>query len=109
MSDYDPDDDLKTAEIAELRQKVFELESQLVHRHHFSALEIEKFSKDRCAGSGVILSIVCLGGRPKMDPICISGGLSSATIAHLQKDIRTSYIHRTELTPKGLKVTVEDV
>lgn len=106
MSD---EDILKTAQIAELREKVAELESQLVHRHHFATLELEKFTIEKCMGSGVIISIVALGGKPKMDPICISNGLSDATIAHLQKDIRRSFIKRTEFVPKGLKVTIEDV
>lgn len=75
----------------DLERKVRELEAQLVHRCHFASLNIEKAGTKHLAASGVIISLVVLGGREIIEPVCIRDGLSEETIAALKSDFARSY------------------
>jgi hypothetical protein len=83
----------------ELERKVFELESQLVHRCHFASRSIDKAGTKKLMGSGVIISLVVLGGREIIEPLCIRDGLSDETIAALKADFARSYEIATMLKP----------
>jgi hypothetical protein len=83
----------------ELERKVFELESQLVHRHHFATRSIDKAGTKKFMGSGVIISLVGLGGREIIEPLCIRDGLSDETIAALKADFARSYEIATMFKP----------
>ena len=85
--------------IAKLERENMELKAQLVFRHHFASRELDKFTIDRMTGSCVIVSMVALGGKTKMDPIAIRDGLSDETIASLKKDIQRSYDSAVEFKP----------
>lgn len=83
----------------ELRQKILELEAQLVHRYHFAARTIDKAGTKSLIGSGVIISLVALGGREIIEPVCIRDGLSDETIAAIKADIARSYEIATMFKP----------
>lgn len=85
----------------DLRRKVAELESQLVHLHHFADATISKAGTSHMMGSGVIVSLTALGGRQIIEPIMIRDGLSDETIAALRADIVRSYATATAFKPKG--------
>ena len=75
----------------EMERKIRELEAQLTHRCHFAARNIDKAGIKSLTGSGVILSLVTLGGREIIEPVCIRDGLSDETIASLKADFVRSY------------------
>jgi hypothetical protein len=75
----------------DLERKVRELEAQLVHRCHFASRTIEKAGTQHLGASGVIISLVALGGREIIEPVCIRDGLSAETIAALKSDFARSY------------------
>lgn len=83
----------------EMERKIRELEAQLVHRHHFAARTIDKAGVKSLTGSGVILSLVTLGGREIIEPVCIRDGLSDETIAALKADFVRSYEIATMFKP----------
>lgn len=92
---------MKSSSSEELKRKIRELEAQLIHRHYFASVSIDKATGDRLKGSGVIISMIELGGRVIIEPVCINNGLSAETIAALRRDIARSYDYATELKPKG--------
>ena len=63
-----------------MERKIRELEAQLVHRHHFAVRTIDKAGIKSLTGSGVILSLVTLGGSEIIEPVCIRDGLSDIEI-----------------------------
>lgn len=83
----------------ELERKIRELEAQLVHRCHFASRTIDKAGTKSLTGSGVILSLVTLGGREIIEPVCIRDGLSDETIAALKADFSRSYEIATMFKP----------
>lgn len=83
----------------ELERKIFDLESQLVHRCHFASRSIDKAGTKHLIGSGVIISLVVLGGREIIEPLCIRDGLSDETIAAIKADIARSYEIATMFKP----------
>lgn len=83
----------------ELERKVFELESQLAHRCHFASRSIDKAGTKNIMGSGVIISLVVLGGREIIEPVCIRDGLSDETIAAIKADLARSYEIATMFKP----------
>ena len=87
--------------IEELENKLRSAEAYQVHKLHFASYALDKVSTDRMGGSGVIISITSLNGKPIVDPTVISDGLSPETIAALQADMRRSFEERMELKPKG--------
>ena len=87
--------------IEELENKLRSAEAYQVHRLHFASYALDKISTDKMGGSGVIISITTLNGKPIVDPTVVSGGLSLETIAALQADMRRSFEKRMELQPKG--------
>ena len=92
---------LQNQRIEELENKLRSAEAYQVHKLHFASYALDKISTDKMCGSGVIISITSLGGKPIVDPTVISDGLSPETIAALQADMRRSFENRTELKPKG--------
>ena len=87
--------------IEELENKLRSAEAYQAHKLHFASYALDKISTDRMGGSGVIISITYLSGKPIVDPTVISDGLSPETIAALQADMRRSFEERVELKPKG--------
>lgn len=83
----------------EMERKIRELEAQLTHRCHFAARTIDKAGIKSLTGSGVILSLVTLGGREIIEPVCIRDGLSDETIAALKADFVRSYEIATMFKP----------
>lgn len=83
----------------EMERKIRELEAQLTHRCHFAARTIDKAGIKSLIGSGVILSLVTLGGREIIEPVCIRDGLSDETIAALKADFVRSYEIATMFKP----------
>lgn len=83
----------------EMKQKIRELEAQLVHRYHFASRTIDKAGTKNLVGSGVIISLVMLGGREIIEPLCIRDGLSDETIAALKADFARSYEIATMFKP----------
>lgn len=83
----------------ELERKVRELESQLVHQYHSANRSIEKAGIKMLTGSGAVISIVALGGREIIAPVCIRDGLSPETIAALKADFARSYDLATMFKP----------
>jgi hypothetical protein len=74
---------------AELRRKVFELETQIASRCKAALREIPQFESN-VFGSGVILQLTVLGGRA-LPPVCIRDGLSRESVIALSADIERSY------------------
>ena len=87
--------------IEELENKLRSAEAYQVHKLHFASYALDKISTDKMGGSGVIISITYLNGKPIVDPTAISDGLSPETVAALQADMRRSFEKRMELKPKG--------
>ena len=83
----------------DLERKVRELEAQLVHRCHFASRTIDKAGTNSLTGSGVIISLVTLGGREIIEPVCIRDGLSDETITALKADFVRSYEIATMFKP----------
>ena len=99
----------KASTIAVQNQRIEELENKLrsaeayqVHKLHFASYALDKISTDKMFGSGVIISITNLSGKPIVDPTVVSDGLSPETIAALQADMRRSFEKQMELKPKGM-------
>ena len=88
--------------IAELENELRSAKAYQVHELHFASYALDKLSTDLMCGSGVIISITSLSGKPLVEPTVISDGLSLETIAALQADMRRSFEKRTELKPKGM-------
>ena len=87
--------------IAELENKLRSAEAYQVHKLHFASYALDKLGTDLMYGSGVIINITSLSGKPIVDPTVISDGLSPETIAALQADMRRSFEKLTEFKPKG--------
>ena len=83
----------------QLQRKILELEAQLTHRCHFAVRAIDKAGVKSLTGSGVIISLVTLGGREIIEPVCIRDGLSDETIAALKADFARSYETATMFKP----------
>lgn len=79
--------------------KVSEAESSQIHNYHFASNEILKLTKDRFAGSAVILAIHSLSGKPIVKPVSISGGFSNKMINCLLDELQATFDHKCELKP----------
>jgi len=73
-----------------LKQKVIDLEAQMIHRYAFACKEIEKAGNVLTA-SAAVLSITALGGKEIVAPVAIRDGLSIETIEAIKKDLQRSY------------------
>ena len=91
----------KAQRIAELEQKLEEVEAYHIYRHHFASKALDRFSTDKLMGSGVVLSLTLLGGKELFEPVMICNGLSKETIAALKADLVRSFNYATELKPDG--------
>lgn len=89
----------KTKTRADLQRENMELRAQLAHVYHFAGTEIHK-AGDRLMGSGVLLQLHALGGRELINPVVIRDGLSTDTIAALQRDFARSYEGAIVFKPK---------
>ena len=90
----------KRETVAELRQKVSDLEAQIASRTAWACDEIEG-AGEKLIASAVILEIRALGGRVIVKPVAIRDGLSRETIAAIKADLRRSYALATIKHPKG--------
>lgn len=86
---------------AQLEQKIYELEAQLIHCLHFADATLHKAGSDYLAGSAVIVELTVLGGRKICAPFAIDDGFSKETIDALKADMRRSFARKIELEPKG--------
>lgn len=92
--------DKRIAEYNKLKQKLKEVEAQLIHVYHFADVYLDKAGN--FGGSGVMVELTALGGKGVTPPFVIRGGLSRETIEALRGDIRRSYIEAVEFKPRGL-------
>ena len=83
----------------QLETRVLELEASLASTYHFASKNIAKLSNDYLMGSGIVISITHLGGKPATLPFMIADGFSSETLIALQGDILRSFETATELKP----------
>lgn len=88
-------------ELSEVQRKLRETEAQLIHGYHSADTKIDKASTAHLMGSGVVLSLVVLGGREIFAPVCIRDGLSQSTIDAIKNDLRRSYELAASWKPKG--------
>lgn len=88
-------------ELSEARRKLRETEAQLIHNYHCADAAIDKASTAHLMASGVILSLVAIGGREIVAPVCIRDGLSQPTIDAIKNDLRRSYEMTASRKPKG--------
>lgn len=75
---------------ADLKRQIMELKAQLPVRDTTAYSAIDKAHTDKCLGSGVIVSMVFLGGNFIFEPVLISDGLSQETIDAIKTDLRRS-------------------
>lgn len=92
----------QTQRIEELENKLRSAEAYQIHKLHFASYALDKLITGKMYGSGVIISITSLSGKPLVDPTVISDGFSPETIAALQADMRRSFEKQMELKPKGM-------
>ena len=86
--------------VAELRQRISDLEAQIASRCGYAADEIDG-AGDKLMSSSVILEIRALGGRKIVKPVAIRDGLSRETIEAIKTDLRRSFALATIKQPKG--------
>ena len=85
---------------AVLKRKLTEALAGQAHVYHFAGCELQKLSTDKLMGSGVIITMTVLGGRPGMEPTLIRDGLSPETIAAIKADLKRSYDLAIQFKPK---------
>ena len=83
-----------------LKRKLTEALAGQAHVYHFAGCELQKLSTDRLMGSGVIITMTVLGGRPGMEPTLIRDGLSPETIAAIKADFKRSYDLAIQFKPR---------
>lgn len=76
-----------------------ELKAQLPCYLESAHRDIVKASTNLMMASGVILELRALGGREIITPVMIADGLSDATIAAIQADLKRTYANHQ----RGLK------
>lgn len=84
---------------AELEREILELKAQLPSTYHSSARALFQAAKDKCTGSGVIITIEKLGGGKIVRPTMIKNGLRSKTIESLIEDLRDSFNEAMDFKP----------
>ena len=87
--------------IAELEKQLFVAQASQLHRLHFASIYLDKINANQMRGSGIVLSIHTLSGKPVFEPVMIANGLAPETIAALKADLARSFNYTTELKPKG--------
>jgi hypothetical protein len=80
---------MKRPTYAALQQTVKDLRAQSATSMRIALKDIQK-ADDRLMASACVLHLTALGGRSIIDPVAIVDGLSAATIASIQSDIRRS-------------------
>ena len=78
---------------------VCEFKSSLPFAYHFAGNELLKLSRDNFMGSGVILSVSDLKGKPLLNQVCLKDGFSNKTINTLLDDMQYSYDLATSFEP----------
>lgn len=86
--------------VADLRQRVSDLEAQIASRAAFAFDEVEG-AGEKLMASAAILEIRALGGRQIVAPVAIRDGLSREAISALKADLRRSYELATSKKPKA--------
>lgn len=89
------------AENATLRQKLVAMEAQLDCAYVPAYTALGRAGQDRFMASGLILTLTTLGGKQLVEPVVIKDGLSEASIAALQEDLRQSQIKSRIMTIGG--------
>lgn len=84
-------------QLADAQRRVTELRAQLAGTMG-AAFDAMPKAAD-CHGSAVILTLTALGGREIIQPVAIRDGLSKATIAAIQDDLRRSFEQATLVSP----------
>lgn len=104
-------DELKQMEERELITEVLRLQERLrnlkrdehhasqIHNYHFAGSNLLKLTRQKCMGSGVVLSVCNLAGKSLVDPVTISDGFSDQTINSLLDDLEYTFNLKTELKP----------
>lgn len=85
---------------AVLKRKLTEALAGQAHVYHFAGCELQKLSTDKLMGSGVIITMTVLGGKPGMEPTLIRDGLSPETIAAIKADLKRSYDLAIQFKPR---------
>jgi outer membrane protein TolC len=85
------------ADLAAANQRVHDLRAQLASAIGTAFDALPKAME--CHGSAVILTVTALGGREIVPPVAIRDGLSPATVAAIQKDLRRSFELATLVNP----------
>ena len=80
----------KRMTLKDAKARIRELEAQDVLTYRMAYEQIAKANQTRFMASGVILSLTALGNKELVEPVMIADGLSAATIAAIQDDIRRS-------------------
>ena len=68
-----------------------EASASQIHNYHFASSEVIKLTEERYLGSGIILSICSLSGKPIVKPITLSDGLRVVTINALLDELERTY------------------
>jgi len=85
------------AELATAQRRVMELQAQLASAAGAAFDDMPKAADLK--GSGVILTLVALGGLELVRPVCIRDGLSPASVSALQADLCRSFELATLVNP----------
>lgn len=86
--------------IAELERKLMEAEAAQAHVYHFAKSYIKaNATRQKMAGSGIIVRLNYLGGKEVSSPFMLKDGFSDELIAALVADMQYSYANLTEFKP----------
>ncbi len=86
---------------AELERKLLEAHASSASSHAYACLKIPLAHTDQLTGSGVVLQVTYLGGKPLIDPILIRDGLDQELIEAIQANVRRSHDLALSLPVEG--------
>lgn len=92
----------KAQRIATLERQLKEALAGQVHTYAIAEAGLSKASKQHLMASGVVLTLMVLGGRELFPPTLLRDGLSDEFIAALRNDLKASYELATLHKPKGV-------
>lgn len=79
--------------------RVDEFKSSAIYRYHFEGKRLLDCSTKTMLGSGVILTLHSLKGKPLIEPVEIVDGLSVASVNALLDDFQRTFDMRTKFLP----------
>lgn len=97
-----PTKETKATTIQKMQQRIVDLDSQSLTAIR-AAIENIGNAGDKLFASGAVLKISALGGRSIVDSVCISDGLSPATIDAIRDDLIRTWEQKVSILPKGMK------